>query len=145
MAEANQDLQLTRGQVIPAAELRWTFGPSGGPGGQHANRANSRAELRFSVEGSTAFAPRERDRLVERLGSRMRDGVVTVIADDERSQWRNRQLARRRLKVLLDEALAPDPPPRRPTRPGRAARRRRMDDKRKRGETKRLRRRPEPD
>jgi len=145
MTEANQDLHLARGQVIPAGELRWTFGPSGGPGGQHANRANSRAELRFSVEASGAFTARERDRLVDRLDSRLRDGVIAVIADDERSQWRNRQLARDRLKSLLDEALAPDPPPRRRTRPGAAARRRRMDEKRRRGETKRLRKRPEPE
>jgi len=71
--------------------------------------------------------------------------VLTVVADERRSQWRNRQDARARLKAMLDEAMQPDPPARRPTRPGRGARRRRAEEKRRRSETKRLRRRPDMD
>ena len=74
--------------VIPAHELRWTFTPSGGPGGQHANRANTRAEVRFDVVGSGALTTSQRERLLERLGP-----VVAGVADDERSQARNRVLA----------------------------------------------------
>ena len=145
MTEANQDLKLERGQVIRAAELSWDFGPSGGPGGQHANRAHSRVELRFSLMASTAFADSERRRLERNLGPRLRNGVVAVVVDEERSQWRNRQIARGRLKDLLDEALQPDPPNRKATRPSRSARRKRVEAKRQRSETKRLRRSPDPD
>ena len=145
MSEANQDLRLERGALIPARELRWAFGPSGGPGGQHANRANTRAELRFDVTSSSAFDERQRAQLERRLGGRLREGVLTVVADERRSQWRNRQDARARLKAMLDEAMQPDPPARRPTRPGRGARRRRAEEKRRRSETKRLRRRPDMD
>ena len=141
-AEAARGLRLERGPVIPAAELRWDFGPSSGPGGQHANRAHTRAALTFSVADSTAFTDEQKRRIQRRLGARLRSGSVRVAAEDHRSQWRNRQAARERLRALLDEALAPDPPPRRPVRPGSAARRKRLEDKRKRSETKRLRRPP---
>ena len=143
MTEANQDLRLERGHVIPGRELHWSFGPSGGPGGQHANRAHSRAELRFAVVGSTAFSDSESERIVAGLSNRIRDGVVAVIADDHRSQWRNRQVARSRLRTLLDDALRPDPLARRATRPSRRARQRRVDEKRRRSQTKRLREKPE--
>ena len=143
MTEANQDLRLERGHVIPGRELAWVFGPSGGPGGQHANRAHSRAELRFDVATSAAFDEAERTRLSDKLGARLRHGLLTVVADDQRSQWRNRQIARGRLKALLDGALAADPPPRKATKPSRSARRRRVDNKRRRSETKRLRERPD--
>lgn len=96
----------------------------------------------FSVAGSSAFTDEEKRRIERRLGGRMRSGEVRLSVDEHRSQWRNRQAARERLKELLDEALAADPPPRRPTRPGPAARRKRLEAKRKRSETKRLRRPP---
>lgn len=143
MTEANQELRLEGGHVIPGRELGWDFGPSGGPGGQHANRAHSRAELRFDVASSGAFNEAERLRIADKLKSRLRHGLLIVVADDQRSQWRNRQIARQRLKALLDDALAPDPPPRRATKPSRSARGRRMDNKRRRSQTKRLRGRPE--
>lgn len=125
--------------VIPDAELRWTFGPSGGPGGQHANRAHTRAELRFDLAESAAFPGEVRARITEALG--IDDGVVLVVVDESRSQWRNRQTARRRLSERLQEAMVP-PTPRRPTKPTRASKRRRLDDKKARSQTKRLRRRP---
>lgn len=125
--------------VIPDLELSWRFTPSGGPGGQHANRASTRAELTWDLAGSTVV-PAERHRLLlARLGP-----SVTVVADDERSQARNREAAERRLAQRVREAsvVARD---RRPTRPTAGSRRRRLADKRRRSEDKRLRRQPGAD
>ncbi|MCY4368016.1 MAG: alternative ribosome rescue aminoacyl-tRNA hydrolase ArfB [bacterium] len=141
-ANSNRDLVLQRGPVIPARELRWDFGPSSGPGGQHVNRANTRVGLTFSILRSTALTEREKERIQRRLEGRLRSGAVRVVVDDHRSQWRNRQVARQRLRAVLDDALKPDPPARRPVRPGPAARRRRREAKRRRSEIKRLRRPP---
>ena len=135
------DLRVGDGIVIPAAELNWRFDTSGGPGGQHANKSATRAELSFDVESSAALDHEQKERITQHLQAH----IVVVQADDSRSQWRNRQTARRRLGVILAEALRPPPPQRRPTKPTRASRERRMAQKRARAETKRLRRRPEPD
>lgn len=125
---------------IPEAELGWRFSRAGGPGGQGVNTADSRVELVFDVGASTAFTPAQRARVLERLSGRLVDGVLTIAAAEHRSQLRNRQAARMRLVAMLRETLAPDPPPRRPTRPSRSARERRLADKRRRTLTKRLRR-----
>jgi len=132
------ELRVSRTCRIPLDELEWRFTGSGGPGGQHANTANTRAEVRFDIEGSPSLGPRQRARLLERLGPKVR-----VVASDERSQLRNRELALDRLRSRLAEALRVDRE-RRPTSPTAAARRRRVDSKRKRGEVKRMRRRPWP-
>ena len=124
---------------IPETELGWRFSRAGGPGGQGVNTADSRVELVFDVAASAAFTPAQRARVLERLSGRLVDGTLTIVAAEHRSQLRNRQAARVRLVTLLREALAPDPPPRRPTRPSRAARERRLADKRRRTLTKRLR------
>src|SRR5919199_2402508 len=101
-------LRVTPTCVIRLDELDWRFSASGGPGGQHVNTANTRAEVRFAVAGSPSLGPRQRARLLERLGP-----VVRVVASDERSQSRNRQLALDRLG---------GPPPARPRGgPGRGA------------------------
>jgi ribosome-associated protein len=131
-------LRVNRTLRIPLEELEWRFTPSGGPGGQHANRSNTRVELRFDVAASPSLGPRQRARIVERLGP-----VVRVTVDAERSQLRNRALAQQRLAERLAAALQVDKP-RRATRPTEAARRRRMDTKRRLGEKKRQRRRPSP-
>ncbi|MCA1820614.1 MAG: aminoacyl-tRNA hydrolase [Pseudonocardia sp.] len=125
---------------IPEAELGWRFSRAGGPGGQGVNTADSRVELVFDVGASTAFTPAQRARVLEQLSGRLVDGVLTIAAAEHRSQLRNRQAARMRLVAMLRDALAPDPPPRRPTRPSRSARERRLADKRRRTLTKRLRR-----
>ncbi len=129
-------LVVSRSCRIPLDELEWRFSASGGPGGQHANTANTRVELRFDVAGSPSLGPRQRARLLERLGP-----VVRVVASDERSQARNRQLAVERLAARLRDALRTDPV-RVPTRPPRSSAADRLTDKRRRGETKRLRARP---
>ena len=128
--------------LIPARELKWRFDPSGGPGGQHANKSATRVELSFDVAASTALSVGQRERILTRLGDEAAAGVVTVHAGESRSQWRNRQTARRRLVGLLIEAMRPPPPPRRPTLPTRASAERRLAAKRSRSEIKRLRRRP---
>lgn len=134
-----EDLKISDAITIPAPELKWTFSPTGGPGGQHANRSSTRAELRFDVGASRAFDDETRQRVLARLST---GGVMTVIVDQTRSQWRNRQIARQRLADRIRETLKPDPPPRRATKPSRAARRRRVDDKKARSRTKSLRQPP---
>jgi ribosome-associated protein len=134
MAEEDA-LRVTASVLIPAHELTWTFGPSGGPGGQHANRAHTRAEVRFDAEASGSLSQYQRQRIIDRLGS-----VVTVSADDERSQLRNRRLALDRLRQKLAGALRVETP-RRPTRPGRGAVERRLEAKRQQAARKRDRRR----
>lgn len=126
--------------LIPAAELQWRFSRASGPGGQGVNTTDSRVELSFDVAASTALTPAQRDRVLQRLSGRLVDGVLTVVAAEHRAQLRNREAARTRLAAILRQALTPDPPTRRPTRPSRAARERRLADKRRRTLTKRLRR-----
>lgn len=121
---------------IPLSELVWTFGPSGGPGGQHANRAHTRAEVRFDIAGSPSLGASQRERLLEKLGP-----VVVVAADGERSQLRNRAAAQDRLRRRLAAALHRDPP-RRATRPSRSAVERRLRAKRNQSDRKAQRRRP---
>ncbi len=129
-------LRVGRSLVVPASELRLRFGPSGGPGGQHANRSNTRVELRFDVAGSSSLGPRQRARLIERLGPEVR-----IVADSHRSQARNRQEAVERLARLLGDALRVQRP-RRQTRPTAAAVERRLQEKRRRADRKRSRRPP---
>ncbi len=138
------DLQVDERLTIPAAELSWRFTTSGGPGGQHANRSNTRAELSYDIRASEVLDDDTRARLLRGLGERAPGGVVTVAAGESRSQWRNRQLARRRLRELLADALRVRKR-RRPTRPSGSARRRRLEEKRRRGDVKRLRRDPDWD
>lgn len=116
------------------SELTFRFSRSGGPGGQHANTADTRVEVVFDVAGSPSLGPRQRQRLLEALGPEVR-----VVAADERSQARNRALALERLAARLAGALRVEAP-RRPTRPTKASQVRRVDAKRRRSETKRLRR-----
>lgn len=129
-------LRVSRSCAIPLDELQWRFTGSGGPGGQHANTANTRVELRFDVESSPSLGPTQRARLLERLGP-----VVRVVASDERSQARNRALALDRLRARLAEGLRIERP-RTPTRPTLGSKRRRVETKRQRGEVKRRRQRP---
>jgi ribosome-associated protein len=132
-------LVVTDSVRIPRHELALTFSASGGPGGQHANKAATRAELMFDVETSSAFSPAQRSRVLARLGP-----VVRVVADDERSQLRNRALAEERLATKLREALHV-PRRRRATQPTRGSQRRRVEAKKQRGQTKRERRPPTMD
>ena len=127
-------LVVSRTCVIPLSELRWRFSRSGGPGGQHANTSDTRAEVIFDVERSPSLGPRQRDRLLAKLGPEVR-----VVASDERSQTRNRELALGRLRERIGDALHVDRP-RTATRPTRASKERRLADKRRNAERKRDRR-----
>lgn len=132
-------LRVSSSLRIPLAELTWRFTRSGGPGGQHANTSDTRAEVRFDIAGSPSLGPRQRARLLEQIGVEAR-----AAASDERSQVRNRELALRRLARQLEEALRVDPP-RRPTRPTAASVRRRLESKRRQADRKAGRRGPPPD
>jgi ribosome-associated protein len=129
-------LPVSRSCRIPLDELEWRFSSSGGPGGQHANTSNTKAEVRFDVEHSPSLGPRQRARLLEKLGP-----IVRVVADDERSQARNRQLALDRLAARLRDGLKVERP-RVPTKPSAGAEARRLESKRRRSQRKRLRARP---
>ncbi len=133
-------LRVSRSIAVPEGELRWRFSHSSGPGGQGVNTADSRVELSLDVANTTALGPIQRKRALERLSGRLVDGVLTVTASDHRSQYRNREEARDRLAESLARAVAPPPPRRKPTKPSRAAVERRLADKRRRAQTKRLRR-----
>jgi ribosome-associated protein len=133
------DLIVTPSVRIPRSELDVSFGASGGPGGQHANRSNTRVDLRFDIAASSAFSAAQRRRVMDRLGAEVR-----VVADDERSQVRNRALAEERLVARLQSALHVQRPRKR-TRPTKGSQRRRLDAKSRRSEVKRQRRRPRPD
>ena len=127
-------LTVEPGVTIPDAELTWRFSTSSGPGGQHVNTSNTRAEVSFDVAGSAALPEWAKTRILSVLGP-----VVAVTASDARSQHRNRALARERLGARLAAALHVDPP-RRPTRPSKASQRRRLDSKRRQADRKRDRR-----
>jgi len=136
------DLPVGKHFAISEDELEWSFSTSGGPGGQHANRNATKAELRWDLASSQAIGDEMRAKLVSRLGSRVREGTVKVTAGESRSQWRNRQAARKRLAELLERALR-DRRRRIPTKPSKSSQRTRVDDKRRQGAKKRLRNKPD--
>ena len=135
-------LRITAGVTIPESELSWRFSRSSGPGGQGVNTADSRVELLWDAVGSTALTPLQRERLLDRLGGRLVDGVLTIAASEHRAQLRNRDAARDRLAALVAEALRPPAPPRRPTKPSRGSKERRLKAKQRRTDVKQLRQRP---
>ncbi len=134
--EHDDRLVVTESVRIPRHELKVRFSSSGGPGGQHANKTATRAELTFDIEVSSAFDDVQRQQLIAALGP-----VVRIVADDERSQLRNRTVAENRLAERLRGALHV-PRQRRATRPTKGSQRRRVEAKRRRTEVKRTRRRP---
>ena len=128
---------MTRSVAIPISEIELRFSRSSGPGGQHAQKTETRVEAAFDVEASTALTPAQKDRVVRRAGP-----VLRAVAQDERSQARNRELAVERLVAALREALKVERQ-RRATKPTSASRERRLEEKRRRGQVKQLRRPPE--
>jgi len=128
---------VTRSVSIPRSEIELRFSRSSGPGGQHAQKSDTRVEASFDVEASSALTEAQKRRVVAKAGP-----VLRAVAQDERSQWRNRELATERLVESLREALKVERR-RRPTKPTKASRARRLEQKRRRGDTKRLRRPPE--
>ncbi|MEX2562651.1 MAG: alternative ribosome rescue aminoacyl-tRNA hydrolase ArfB [Nitriliruptoraceae bacterium] len=136
-------VRIAAGVVIPESELQITTVRSSGPGGQSVNTTDSKVELRWNISRSQVVSEADRHRLMDRLGSRISaDGDLILRGQEYRSQARNRAAVRSRLAALVTEALEPDRP-RRPTRPTKSSQRRRLESKRQRSETKRLRRRPD--
>lgn len=136
----SEDLTVSRRLVIPERELEWRFSRSGGPGGQHSNKVSTRAELRWNVRESEAVSEGARAILLERLASRLdADGTLRVVDAETRSQRENRARARERMREILQAALAPRKR-RRPTKPSRASKRRRLEAKRRHSEKKQRRR-----
>ena len=135
-----QDLYINDRLVIPAAELKWRVSRAAGPGGQGVNTTDSRVELVLDLEACLVLGPFRRERLKQRLATRLVEGCLRVVVAEERSQWQNRQRALVRLGDLLREGLKPPPPQRKPTRPGRAAVRRRLEAKGRRSALKQSRR-----
>jgi ribosome-associated protein len=131
-----ESIRVTRSVALPLSEIELRFSRSSGPGGQHAQTSETRVEAVFDVEASGALTERQRRRVLERAGP-----VLRAVAQDERSQLRNRQLALERLTAQLREALRVRRP-RVPTKPTAAARERRLEEKRRRSQKKRLRRPP---
>jgi ribosome-associated protein len=135
-AMERQSIRVTERVAVPLQEIELRVSRSSGPGGQHANTADTRVEAVFDVEASTTLTDAQKRRVVDRAGP-----IVRAVAQDERSQLRNRELALERLAARLRDALRVERR-RVPTRPNTAARERRLEEKRRRGEVKRLRRDP---
>jgi len=133
-----------RGLRVPAGELVEQFSRASGPGGQSVNTADSRVQLSLDLGTTTALSEVQRERAIDRLSERISGTVLTISASEHRSQWRNRTAARQRLVAVLRDAVAP-PAVRRLSRPTSGSRRRRLEGKRLRSETKRNRRRPRPE
>ncbi|MBB5954578.1 ribosome-associated protein [Saccharothrix tamanrassetensis] len=131
-----EDLIVTRTLVIPAAELSERFSRSSGPGGQGVNTADSRVELSFDLADSPSVPPWLRSRMLGRLENRLVNGVLTVTAGENRAQLQNRAAARERLARILRDAAAAPPPVRRPTKPTRGSKERRIAEKKRRARTK---------
>jgi ribosome-associated protein len=133
----SETLRVTRSVELPVSEVELRTSRSSGPGGQHAQKSETRVEAIFDVEASETLTPTQKRRVVARAGP-----VLRAVAQDERSQLRNRELALERLVEALRQALRVERR-RVPTRPTAASRDRRLEEKKRRGETKRLRRAPE--
>jgi ribosome-associated protein len=134
-----ESIRVTRSVVLPVADVEFRYSRSSGPGGQHAQKSETRVEALLDVESSQALTDAQKRRVLERAGP-----VLRAIAQDERSQLRNRELALERLVDQLRRALRVERR-RVPTRPTEASRERRLEEKRRRSRTKRLRREPPPD
>ena len=139
---ADEPVRVSRGLTIPADEISFTFLPSGGPGGQHANRSATKAVVSWNVDTSRVLGPRQKQRIKARLRARIDSrGVLRLSSDRHRSQLRNREDVLRRLSELVATALKPVPK-RTATKPTAGSRDRRIREKKQRGEIKRARRRP---
>jgi ribosome-associated protein len=139
LGQVDDPMVVTAEVVVPLSEIELRTSRSSGPGGQHANVTASRVEAVFDVASSASLSDEQRRRLAARHGDR-----VTAVAQDARSQARNRELALERLREKLAAGLAV-PKKRRPSKPTRTAKERRLEDKRRRAERKRGRRPPSPD
>ena len=141
----SEELEIQRGVTIPAWELWWTASRSGGPGGQHANKTSSRVTLHWSLAQSSALTPSMKARATRKLRSRLTaEGELLISVDTTRSQHQNRELARERLAQMIRDALKV-PKRRVATKPTKGSQRRRVQAKKARGDTKKMRKKPSLD
>jgi ribosome-associated protein len=126
--------------TIPAGELQWRFSHSGGPGGQGVNTADSKAELRFNLVATQSIPPHLKERALRRLGSRLVDGALIVLASAHRTQLDNRRAAAAKLAVILSRAMEPPAPLRHKTRPSKRSIEARIETKKRHGRLKQTRR-----
>lgn len=135
-----RDVHVNRSLTIPRDEIKLTFSTSGGPGGQHANKVATRVDLAWNVEASRVLGPRQRQRLKAKLRNRIDSaGNLRLSSDAHRSQMRNREAALHRLEVTVRQALKREAQ-RRPTKPTKASKEKRLHAKKRRSEVKKLRR-----
>lgn len=139
------DLEVSPTLTIPASELAWRFSRSSGPGGQHVNTSDSRAELSWNIGTSAVLREEERNLLLTRLARRLNGSEITIAASEQRSQLRNREIALARLAELVSSGLAPASAPRRKSKPTRGSKMRHRATKEQRSTTKAQRRRPMAD
>lgn len=138
-------MRVTRSLTVPDSEIEYRYSRSGGPGGQHANKTSTKVELVWDVAGSNALGPRQRARLLEGLGRRLdNSGTLRLASDRYRSQYRNKEDVNERLRRLVAQALATRRS-RVATAPTAAAKQRRLDQKRRRSDVKKMRRTPQGD
>ena len=138
----NEMIEISGFAAIPSDELSFRFSRSSGPGGQHVNKADTRVELLFDVAASPSLTQEQRHVIMSRLANRIDNaGVLHVFSQKTRSQVRNRELALHQFKLLMEEALVPVKA-RKKTRPTRQAKERRLEGKKRRGEIKKMRRKP---
>lgn len=138
----SDDLKINGKVTIPAAELQWTTSRSGGPGGQHVNKTNSKVTLEWNIDSSSVLTDVKKARIKSRLSNRITsDGVLKVSASGSRSQKANLEDARERLAALVREAMKVSKP-RKKTKPSKRAKRRRLDGKKRRGDLKKSRKKP---
>lgn len=135
------DLEISPSLTIPASEFSWRFSRSSGPGGQHVNTTDSRAELMWNISGSAILTDEQRELLLKRLGRKLVGGTITVTASEERSQLRNREIAMNKLAGIIRAGLVPESI-RRASKPTRGSARRHRVAKELRSATKQQRRRP---
>lgn len=139
------DLEVSPTLTVPASELHWRFSRSSGPGGQHVNTSDSRAEVSWNIDASAVLSEEQKNLLTDRLERRLMDGTITIAASEQRSQLRNREIALARLADLIGSGLAPASAPRRKSKPSRGSKMRHRAAKEQRSATKQQRRRPTSD
>ena len=130
------ELQINRKLVIPSNEIKWRFSRSSGPGGQNTNKTESRVEIIFNIKTSKALNPFQKIILLDKLANKVRHGCISIPVQEQKTQFKNRQLAIHKLITLLKDQLTSNTKTRKITKPTKASKKRRIESKKKRGKLK---------